>query len=410
MAFQPETATYDAGVLQLETTTPVQGGVGGASNAPLLSLSNRTAYLKAHVDALETQAAGLAPLNGPLFTGDPRGPTPASGDNDTSFATTAFVQNAVGGSATVSCAGGANVNLTAVQAGAAILLLTGVITANIALIVPTSADRWIVVNNTTGAFTLTVKTAAGTGVVAAQGFAYSLLCDGTNVLSAGGERVPTPAQFDNSQLPASTAFVQRALGNTQGLVGLGVGASTVLTAADVGKVFVGQGGTVTLPPTTGLASGSMVAVFSTANTTVQRSGTDTLQTGPTAGLTSLVLGTGDFARFINNANVWVALDGTPALGASAAFAAIKSTNGYQRMPTGVIFQWGNVAVTSAADVVVTLPIACPSAILGVITSNSHAANAPIEGYSVAYPISLTQIGVRGSNASSTGIYWFAIGF
>lgn len=33
-----------------------------------------------------------APLNSPLFTGDPRGPTAALGDNDTSLATTAFVQ------------------------------------------------------------------------------------------------------------------------------------------------------------------------------------------------------------------------------------------------------------------------------------------------------------------------------
>lgn len=36
--------------------------------------------------------AGLAPINSPVFTGDPRGPTASLGDNDTSLATTAFVQ------------------------------------------------------------------------------------------------------------------------------------------------------------------------------------------------------------------------------------------------------------------------------------------------------------------------------
>jgi hypothetical protein len=39
--------------------------------------------------------AGLAPLNSPAFTGNPVAPTPAGGDNDTSIATTAWVQTEV---------------------------------------------------------------------------------------------------------------------------------------------------------------------------------------------------------------------------------------------------------------------------------------------------------------------------
>ena len=46
MANQPETSTYEAGVYQLETTDPVQGGVGGVSNTPLLQLASRTKWLK----------------------------------------------------------------------------------------------------------------------------------------------------------------------------------------------------------------------------------------------------------------------------------------------------------------------------------------------------------------------------
>lgn len=44
--------------------------------------------------ALDELATEKAPLASPLFTGDARGVTPALGDNDTSFATTAFVVNA----------------------------------------------------------------------------------------------------------------------------------------------------------------------------------------------------------------------------------------------------------------------------------------------------------------------------
>lgn len=50
------------------------------------------------IDALET---GKAPIASPTFTGDPKAPTPADGDNDTSIATTAFVQTAVAAAAAI---------------------------------------------------------------------------------------------------------------------------------------------------------------------------------------------------------------------------------------------------------------------------------------------------------------------
>lgn len=188
MAFQPETATYDAGVLQLEATTPVQGGVGGAANAPLLNLSNRTAYLKQHVDSLETAFTGLAPINSPAFTGSPTVPDVAAGDSSGKAANTKFVQNAVGGILTKSVAGNSNVTLTATECGFAIIVLTGVLTGNISVIVPSGAgtsDEWIFYNNTTGNFTVTVKTAAGAGVLLSQTQSYVLYCDTVDVRAAG---------------------------------------------------------------------------------------------------------------------------------------------------------------------------------------------------------------------------------
>lgn len=59
---------------------------------------------------------------------------------------------------------------------------TGVLTGNRALIVPTKARRYIVWNTNTGAFTMTVKTAAGTGIAVPQGYMMLLMCDGTNVV------------------------------------------------------------------------------------------------------------------------------------------------------------------------------------------------------------------------------------
>lgn len=61
---------------------------------------------------------------------------------------------------------------------------SGVLTGNRALILPTKPRQFIVTNNCTGAFTLTVKTAAGTGIVVPQGGSLHLYCDGTNILKA----------------------------------------------------------------------------------------------------------------------------------------------------------------------------------------------------------------------------------
>lgn len=223
MANLPETSTFDAGVYQLETADPVQGGPSGVSNTPLKNLANRTKYLKDHVDQLESGSvipATVAPLNSPTFTGDPKAPTATAGDDDTSIATTAFVQAAQGGVASVNVAGNSNVTLTAAQWGLGIIVLTGALTGNINVIFPTrtGGDQWLVINNTTGAFVPTCKTAAGTGVVVTQGFGRSVYCDGANIKFAhtdykdvaltGTPTAPTPAVGDSSTQVATTAFVQ----------------------------------------------------------------------------------------------------------------------------------------------------------------------------------------------------------
>ncbi len=52
MANLPESSTWES-VYQIELTDPVQGGPSGLTNTPLKNLTNRTKYLKDHVDALE---------------------------------------------------------------------------------------------------------------------------------------------------------------------------------------------------------------------------------------------------------------------------------------------------------------------------------------------------------------------
>ncbi len=60
MANLTETATYDAGVVQIETTDLVLGGPGEIANSQAQSLANRTAYLKANLYRLASVAAVTA--------------------------------------------------------------------------------------------------------------------------------------------------------------------------------------------------------------------------------------------------------------------------------------------------------------------------------------------------------------
>lgn len=188
MANLTETSTFDAGVYQIETTDPVSGGAAGIANKPLINLANRTKYLKDQVDAILAGTAtltGYAKIASPAFTGNPTAPTPALGDDDTSLATTAFVQDTIGGTLSKSVAGGSNVTLTAVEAGNGILYFSGALTANIAVILPALPTRtWLIGNGTTGAFTLTVKTASGTGIVVTQGLYTFVYSNGTSIFSA----------------------------------------------------------------------------------------------------------------------------------------------------------------------------------------------------------------------------------
>lgn len=98
--------------------------------------------------------------------------------------TTLLVGGVSAQSVTVADVTPANVDGVADAGKCNTFVCSGVLTGNRALILPTKPRQFIVTNNCTGAFTLTVKTAAGTGVVVPQGGSLHLYCDGTNILQA----------------------------------------------------------------------------------------------------------------------------------------------------------------------------------------------------------------------------------
>lgn len=74
--------------------------------------------------------------------------------------------------------------LSAVVAQRPMIFVTGLLSGNLTLVFPTWNQQWLIVNNTTGLFTVTCTTAGGTGVVVPQGGASNatmIFGDGTNI-------------------------------------------------------------------------------------------------------------------------------------------------------------------------------------------------------------------------------------
>ena len=112
---------------------------------------------------------------------------------------------------------------------------TGVLTGNRQIVVPATVQQYWVTNNTTGAHTLTVKTALGTGVVVNQGQSAIMYCDSTNVVLADTAGVSTPIAVGDGGTGATTASGAR--------VNLGVTTvgNALFTAANTAAVWSALG-------------------------------------------------------------------------------------------------------------------------------------------------------------------------
>lgn len=82
----------------LNNKEPLKGADDNyVTDAQLVVISNTSG-----TNTGDQDLSGYALLNSPTFTGNPSAPTPTTGDNDTSIATTAFVNNQIAESGAVS--------------------------------------------------------------------------------------------------------------------------------------------------------------------------------------------------------------------------------------------------------------------------------------------------------------------
>jgi hypothetical protein len=106
----------------------------------------------------------------------------------------------------IDVSGTGNYTLSTFQLNRISYNLFGTLTGNRTIIVPTTVQQYWITNNTTGAYTLTVKTSGGTGIVVDQGQAQILYCNGTDVVHGQtSATVTTPISIANGGTGATTA-------------------------------------------------------------------------------------------------------------------------------------------------------------------------------------------------------------
>lgn len=108
---------------------------------------------------------------------------------DVADANMAILEQAIARYVAIATTGGTT-TLTSSQNRYPIIRLTGTLTSNATIEVKTQEKNWIFINATTGAYTVTVKTSAGTGKTLPRGRAVKLYCDGTNVEYARDRGIP----------------------------------------------------------------------------------------------------------------------------------------------------------------------------------------------------------------------------
>lgn len=109
---------------------------------------------------------------------------------------------------------------------------------------------------------------------------------------------------------------------------------------------------------------------------------------------------------INGTNGIVFNDAT---GQSTAGGALKAQNGWQKLPSGLIIQWGQTTVMSGGELrTITFPIAFPVFCANVQTCVIY--DGDINEVFPVKNITTTSFQAANSNPQSAAIYWMAIGY
>lgn len=226
------------------------------------------------------------------------------------------------------------------------------------------------------------------------------------------------AAADPHPLLAKVAYVDQQLAKQLGNKSrtIGIPASATLTPDAAGCVFIFNGNNVevVLPLSSTVPSGAEISFMSSnaSGCSIARQGADKLVNGNSNFLTSMALAVGDTATFVCSKNEgWYLRDGSLSLPYSARFGAALATQGYQKLPSGKIEQWGQVSSDATGTAIVAFLIAFPSAAHFVVPLEINSG----AGYATATQITPGSFRIHFWNAAGgpapAGVLanWFALG-
>lgn len=212
----------------------------------------------------------------------------------------------------------------------------------------------------------------------------------------GNPTAPTAGQFDNDTSIANTAFVQRALGGYAGSVSLG--ASRTLTSSDIGKVvwvnINAAVATIPTPSSLGATVGSSFTLFTVDLTASVVPGAGAIINHNISAVSSLSLKSGQSVTLVAlSTSTWQVIGSGAELGRNADFQSSTSgASGYQKLPSGLIIQWGPAVTSASGDVTFTFPITFPTSVRSVVVAPNLVSGGSFVGYNT---VALASVAVNG---------------
>jgi hypothetical protein len=206
--------------------------------APSVVANNWFIYLRnSGSGAISADAPGTTLINGDPFLSFQPGESAIIACDGSDFYTIGFGQSATFAFdyTVIDVSGTGNYVLTGTELNRVAYRFSGLLTGNRFIIVPATVQQYWVDNQTTGPYTLTVKTPSGLGVSVNTGQRAILYSDGTDVLDADTAGISIPLDVSQGGTGATTAGAALInLGGTS--VGIGV-----FTAVDGAAAYAALG-------------------------------------------------------------------------------------------------------------------------------------------------------------------------
>lgn len=185
------------------------GGAGTLTLPDPISVGNNWfIYLRnSGSGAIVADAPGVSLIDGSSSLSAQPGESAIIACDGADFYTIGFGQSAIFAFdyTVIDVAGTGNYILVGTELNRVSYRFNGLLTGNRSIIVPATVQQYWVDNKTTGSYTLTVKTPAGSGVVVSQNQRAILYSDGTDVLNASTQGLSVPLDISDGGTGATTA-------------------------------------------------------------------------------------------------------------------------------------------------------------------------------------------------------------